>query len=278
MATRSAREILRAPLLREPTLHFALLAGALFLVTTVVGRKKSNEVEINRASVEAAVAQIEAQNGTPLGARERQEVERTLVRQEILVREALARDLDQGDSRIREILVQKMLDVLAADVIQPTEAELSEYYEANKDRYRSSGTVTVDELVIPVAGSLPPALQRQLEQDVPAEALKSDLPLSSKRLQDASLEDLAAVFDPETASRLSGAEPGHWVGPYRSVRGQHWFWVVAAAGSRLPPLDEIREQLRLDWAAEQETARLERRVAELENSYSVKLTGNDTAQ
>jgi hypothetical protein len=267
-----------SPLLREPTLHFALLAGALFMIAALVGSDDGEVIEIDRAVVVATEAGIVAERGAPLTAEERQIVQRTLIDEEVLVREALARGLDQGDPRIRDILVQKMLHVLSADVIQPTDAELSAYYEANPERYGSSGMMTVDELVIPTADALPPALEKQLREGVPAEALVSELELTPRRIPDASPEDLMVVFGPETAALVSGAAAGTWVGPHRTVRGQHWFRVVERGAAGAPPLDEIREQVRLDWIAEEETARLERRVAELRDGYSVVITGEEPPQ
>jgi hypothetical protein len=265
----ATRDLFRGPLLREPTLHFALLAGVLFLAAAAVGGDDEEVIEIDRGTVEATVAGIGAERGVPLSAEERRAVERALIEEEVLVREALAMNLDQDDPRIRDILAQKMLHVLSADVIQPTEAELSAYYEANRERYGMSGTMMVDELVVPVQGPLPPALERQLREGVPAEALVSDLALTPRRIPEASFEDLVVVFGPETASLVSEAEAGRWVGPHRSVRGQHWFRIVEGAAPRVPAIEEIREQVRLDWIAEQETARLQQRVAELTSRYSV---------
>jgi hypothetical protein len=56
------------------------------------------------------------------------------------------------------------------------------------------------------------------------------------------------------------------------VRGQHWIRVISHTEPLTPPLDSIRAQVRLDWIVEQEEVRLERRVDELRDRYSIVFT------
>jgi hypothetical protein len=246
-----------------------VLAGVLFAAGRLLRSDESRMVELDPAMVASTVAELEAARGAPLSPEERLQVERALVDEEVLVREALARGLDEGDPRIRDILVQKMLHVLSADVIQPSEAELRAQYEAGRDRYATPGALTAEELVVPLEGALPSSLRLQLDDGTAAAELRSDLPITSRVLRDATGEDLRMVFGVETAARVESAEVGRWVGPHPSPRGQHWFRVIERQDSRVLPFEEVREQVRLDWIAAQEAARLEERVREIRERYSV---------
>ena len=259
-------------LLREPTVHFVLLAGMLFLVTTMIGSNDALVIEIDRSEIEALVADVEAFRREELSEDERQELEQSLIEEEILVREAVARGLVQDDARIRDILVQKMLHVLSGDVIQPTEAELVAHYSANLEQYVSSPALTVDEVVVPISGPLPPALELQLRDGVPPDALVADLPLSPRHRAKVTLADLTLMFRPTTATMVFGAAPGIWVGPHHTEGGQHWFRVVRPIEPVTLPLEAVRERVRIDWIEEQETTRLQQRVDELRSRYSVVIT------
>ena len=72
---------------------------------------------------------------------------------------------------------------------------------------------------------------------------------------------------------IATARSGDLIGPHHSVRGQHWIRVISRTEAATPPLDSVRAQVRLDWIVEQEEARLERRVDELRDRYSIVFTG-----
>src|SRR5688572_13538592 len=124
----------RAALLREPTLHFLVIAAALFGARAAMRPGDRYTIRVDPAAVAAREAELAASSGAALSEEQRAGVERLVVDEEILVREARALGLED-DPRIRDILAQKMLHVLSGDVIQPTDAELGAYYEAHKDLY-----------------------------------------------------------------------------------------------------------------------------------------------
>jgi PPIC-type PPIASE domain len=260
------------PVLREPTLHFVLLAVALFAVSAAArARNRDHVIEIDEATVAARIASAEANRGAPLSPEERQQVQEDYIDQQVLAREARVRGLDD-DAQIRYLLAQKMLDVLSADVIQPSQPELAAYYEAHRSRYASSATVTADELVLGTDKPVPTPLRDQLRAGVAPRRLVSTLPMQRDVLSRVTLHDLTSIFDTATAQLVFAAQRGDWVGPYRSVRGQHWFRVTQRTESLVPPLDSVRERVRLDWIAQQEQIRLHRRVSQLRQRYTVFVT------
>lgn len=264
-------------ILREPTLHFALLAGALFLGGTVLGDDEAqNEIEIDRAEVAARVLLIEESTGTRLTPEQRQQVEDDFIDEQILVREARALGLDE-DPQIHDFLAQKMLHVLSADVIQPGEGELEAYFDLNRERYAPVAAVSVEELVIAVSDvQLPEVLTGQLEAGVAAEDLDTDLPLRSNLLSDVTARDLTDIFGSEMGERAFDAPLFTWVGPHLTVRGQHWLRVTSRTEPVPPPLEIVREQVRLDWIVEQEEALLRERVARIRDLYSITFVGSDS--
>jgi hypothetical protein len=216
--------------------------------------------------------QIEASIGAPLSPEDRQRVEDAFIEQQVLVREAQALGLDD-DSQVHDILAQRMLHVLSADVIQPTDVELEAYFEANRGRYTPPPAVTVDELVVGTEDPLPAALRDQLRDGVAPGELVSGLPTRSDVLTEVTLDDLTRIFGEDMARRVMASQEGDWVGPHHTVRGQHWLRVTERTGSAPPTLDAVREQVRLDWVSEQEQARLEQRVNELRSRYAIEMIG-----
>ncbi len=253
--------------MREPLLHFVLLAAALFGASSLLG-PSDDAIEITQEELEWRILQVEAQEGRRLDDTERVLVRERYIDERVLVREARALGLEE-DERIDDILVQKMLHVLSGDVIQPTDDELATYYRMNLDRYATEETVTVDEVVVASGAALPRELRDGGE---PADAPPGSL-VASRLMPRLSLEDLTQVFGEGPAASVFGTERGSWVDAYESVRGDHWFRVRERHEATVPPLEVVREAARLDWIAEQEDRRLLARVAELRARYEIRVEG-----
>jgi hypothetical protein len=251
--------------LREPLLHFVVLAAVLFGASALLG-PGDDVIEVTRDQLEWRILQVEAEEGRRLTEEERALVRERYIDERVLAREAREMGLD-ADERIDDILVQKMLHVLSGDVIQPTDEEIAAYYTMNLERYATDETVTVDEVVVPNGQPLPRML---LDGGEPADAPDGSL-VASRVMPRLTLEDLALIFEDEAAARVFGAEEGSWVDAYESVRGDHWFRVRQRREATVPELEVVREAVRLDWIAEQEDRRLLARVAELRARYDIRL-------
>jgi hypothetical protein len=253
--------------LREPTLHFALLAAVVFLVGSAAKAWYRPIVEIDRRSVDVRIRQLERGRGAPLSEAEHRMAEDAYVDEQILAREARVRGLDD-DERIRAILHQKMLHILASDVPQPTDAELRAYFEENRTRYAGRPAVTVEEWIV---RDRRPSLR---EASFDAGSITPEGHNRGTLLRAVTEGELAWSFGEETAAMIFAAGKGTWLGPHESADGQHWFRVLDRIDrTDAPPLDAIREQVRFDWMAQKEERLLGERTAELRRRYSVRLTG-----
>jgi hypothetical protein len=252
---------------REPLVHFSALAAVLFIATALV-RRDDDRIAVSRAELDYRIGQIEARENTTLSPDERQLVEEAYIDERVLIREARAMGLE-ADERIDDILIQKMLHVLSGDVIQPTDEELAAYYAENQARYAADASVTVDEVVVPQGELLPRAL---LEGGSPARLPPGTL-VGSRVLERMTSDDLAQIFGDQGAATIASAETGDWWEAMRSERGSHWVRIRERFGSVVPPLEVVRDAVRLDWIAQREQGLLLDRVAELRANYSVVVEG-----
>lgn len=251
---------------REPLLHFALLAAGLFALAAVV-RRDDDVIEVTRQELDWRILQVEEREGA-LNEEDRQLVEEAYIDERVLIREARAMGLD-ADERVDDILVQKMLHILSGDVIQPTDAELAAHYEANREAYATDAALTVDEVVVAENTLLP----RALLEGTPPEQLPAGSVIGQRVLERLTYEDLVQIFGEGGAQIVSSAETGDWWEAQQSSRGRHWVRVRERFGSAMPPLDVVRDAVRLDWIAAQEQVRLLDRVAELRTNYTVVVEG-----
>jgi hypothetical protein len=256
-----------AKVVREPLLHFTVLAAALFVIAALV-RRDDDLIDVSRQELDYRISQVEAREGVTLSDEERALVEEAYIDERVLIREARAMGLE-ADERIDDILIQKMLHILSGDVIQPTDDELAAYYEENADRYATDASVTVDEVVVR-AGEMPP---RALLAGTPPEQLPAGSLVSHRVMERLTNEDLTQVFDAEAAAMVASAVTGDWWEVQRSERGTHWLRIRERFGSDVPPLEVVRDAVRLDWIAEREQDLLLDRVAEIRTNYTVVVEG-----
>ena len=248
---------------REPLFHFVLLAAGLFAVAAVIG-SRDDVIEVSREEIEWRILQIEANEGALLTEDQRRLVEEAYIDERVLIREAQGLGL-VIDERIDDILVQKMLHVLSGDVIQPTEAELTAYYNTNVERYVTNPEVTVDEIVLPADDPLP----QELRDGAAPEELAEGRLISHRIMTELAREDLGQLFGEGAATLVLAANPGVWVSASQSVPGRHWFRIRERFATTVQPFSVVRDVVRFDWIAEQEERRLLLRVAELRASYTV---------
>ena len=116
-----------ASLIREPLVHFAVLAGLLFLGSALIS---SGEKEL--IVIDAATQEYLFQRGRDVLLRdlrqdEKQAIIDLFIEEELLVREARKRGFTDN-SRVRALLIQNMRFFLRKDHPDPTEEELIGFF------------------------------------------------------------------------------------------------------------------------------------------------------
>lgn len=255
-------------ILLEPTLHFFIIAALIFALYAFAQRGNENVLEIQQQDIDARILLQEITSGEELSEEQRQLVAANYIQEQILVLEARQMDLD-NDERIHDILAQKMRHVLSGSIIQPSDEELSAYYQQNRQRYETLSTLTADELVFDSSEQLSAQVVSQLNQGAEPEALLQLEPGTASTLPNVNTIDLANIFEPEFADNVFSSEINSWTGPFVSNRGQHWLRVLSRLPSRIPPLEEIADQVRLEWITEEEEIRLQLEVNKLWEQYSI---------
>ena len=255
-------------LLNEPTLHFFAIAVAIFALYAIFQSRGDKVLELDQREIDARIFMREMATGESLTEEQSQLIASLYVEEQILVQEAITMGLD-NDIRIHDMLAQKMRHVLSGGIIQPSEAELQDYYEANLPGYETLPTVSVDELVFDSQDTLSEDLVSLLNTRAEPQQLLTLEQGNASPLPRVNHIDLSNIFEPELADSVFSASIGQWSGPFVSNRGQHWLRVTERVDARLPSLSEISDQVRLDWITEKEEALLQVEIDKLWDQYTV---------
>jgi peptidyl-prolyl cis-trans isomerase C len=247
-------------LVREPLAHF-VLAG---LILFIAGEAHRSRIDASRIVVTpqrtAHLAdRYELQFGEPPDAPTLARLVESDVEEEMLFRRGLALELDKDDEIVRRRIVQKMRFLLedVSAPSEPSEAELSDYYEAHAARYAAPARVTFTHVYFSGDEG------EQAAQERASQAL--DL-LSIGRLTASDLGDPFpdryhfSAYEPEQLYRLFGrtefseaalsAPVGRWIGPYRSAYGWHLVRVDARSEAQPLQLATVRDRVRTDYLLE----------------------------
>jgi hypothetical protein len=264
-----------ARLAREPLLHFAAIGAALFVLFAAFGRDPAatdRRVVVSAGTVAHLTAVFERTWQRPPSPAELEGLVADHVREELLVREAIALGLDRDDVIVRRRLRQK-LELLAEGLgrgAEPRDEELAAFLAAHADRYRVEPRVTFRQHYVSrdrrgaaaEADAARLLLQLRAGEAGDAARLADPLPLPAV-LRDVPLSEVGRRFGEPFAARLAELAVGEWSGPIESGYGPHVVLVEARSDGRPPALDEVREAVLRDWRTAQAEAAVEELVRTL---------------
>jgi peptidyl-prolyl cis-trans isomerase C len=287
----ASRFTMMGRLVREPLVHFALLAGLLFVVLSepeaVEYVPDDRRIVISAAEVERLVVAWTQRWQRPPSEDELAGMVREAIREQVLYREAMALGLDRDDVVIRRHLRQKY-EFVTQDLAynsEPDEATLRAYYDAHPDRYAQSAQVSFTHILFSTdrrgAAAEADAAQALADLQAATGPEAADLLGDATSLQP-SFEKMDAVaveamFGPDFATSLLQLAPGRWSGPIASGYGLHLVWVSERISGGPMAFETVRQRVKDDWVYEQRVAANEAIFLKLLDRYQVVVEPPDPA-
>ena len=187
---------------------------------------------------------------------------------------AFALGMDRSDVVVRRRLVERLKLAVAASARErePEDAELEALRQAEPERFRREPAIRLTQVYLSrdrrgdaLENDAHELLAELESRSVPPQdaARFGDPLLVPARLPLQTQSALARQLGAEFAQSAAQAELSRWSGPLPSSYGLHLVWVHEHTASVLPPLAEIRRELRAAWLAEQEQIAMRRALARL---------------
>jgi len=289
--------------LREPLLHFLAGGGVLFVIFSLTSHAgavavSDHTILVDRATLlnflqyrskafqnEYFTAQLDEM---PAGQREN--LVSQYVEEEMLYREAKSLALEDGDYVIRQRLVQKMrflIDDLVDVDASPTDAQLIQYLERNREVYAVAPSVTFTHVFFDTSvhgdRQARELAERMVAQLNARGASFNDAPQFGDRFPflqnyvERTTDYVASHLGDEFVQALAALAPSdrNWRGPIRSTYGYHAVLLTGRSAARTPELDEIRSQLIEDWQRDRAESARALSLRNMAAGYTVKrLDGN----
>jgi len=257
--------------LREPLLHFIILGGVLFAADHfIVSRNDDPRVIVIDAAVDAHAREVFKQaRGHEPNAEELYALRRVWIENEVLYREGLALQLDQGDDMIRERVIFKQLSVIDANTkLPPYDDEvLRESFEKNRAKYDEPARYDFQEAILvgDRSESSVRAFVSSLNAGAPGD-VKADLRVFKHRPR----ENLVQSYSAEFATALDASPVGEWQA-LATKDGWRAMRLESITKPQSADFEAIKDAVHHDWVdatlAEQRSAA----VRALAKKYTIKV-------
>ena len=256
-------------LLKEPLVHFLVLAALLFALEQVFSSTQKEKIVVDGQTVEYLVKQREDLELRKLGADERRDTIDSYVEDEILYSEAYKRGLDKGDSRMRRNMILKMRGLLIGDLEQPTEDQLRAYYEASKDEFTRPATTSIQQVFFSDPAQVPLNLLERLQRGLDHDTVGEFQPGFGRTMLNVSQRMLVGSVGADAARKILAIDDNQWHGPIDSAQGVHFIRVTARTPEYQSSYEEVKSYIEGYWMMAQSRELIEKEIERLQEDYEI---------
>ncbi|MEG0822215.1 MAG: peptidylprolyl isomerase [Burkholderiaceae bacterium] len=268
-------------LLKEPLVHFLILGALLALIDSHLRPNAAtppSEIVVTEAQVRSLGQNFQRVWMRPPTPEEIEGLIASHIREEVLVREALALGLDRDDAMIRRRLQQKMEFIAEAANIEPSDAELAAYLNQHAADFAVEPRLTLTQIYLDPSrrpasidaevGRLLATLNTQ-RGDTEAAAIGDRLLLLEPRYEGVSKSELERIFGTQFAEQAVEQPLGRWVGPLKSGFGVHLVRLESIEREQQPALEHVRPLVEREWQNRQRQELSQAVFERLQTKYSI---------
>jgi hypothetical protein len=253
-------------LFKEPLLHFLIIGALIFVLFSAVNKEEINldgkKIVVSAGDIERLSSNWSKKWNRPPTEQELKGLVESYIREEVYYREALALGLDQDDTVLRRRLMQKMefLSNDLADLNNPDETALNEYFIAHQDKYELPARISFSHVYFSLDRHGNRIFDDAEKVLTDIRAASPPIPRAPERgdsfmLQyDFTLEtpfEVARLFGQDFAEQLFQLETDSWEGPVESGYGLHLVRITEKVEARMPELASAIDNVRTDYMFEQ---------------------------
>lgn len=266
---------------KEPLLHFALIGAVVFgayhgLNGDSPKADKPEPIHIGEGDVRWLKQTWSSQWLRDPTAEELSGLVNDLVGEQLLAREAEAIGLGENDTIIRRRLAQKLKFVIedTAQLTEPTDDELQQYYANHAAKFATPGTVSFKQIYFNPEQRTEPAIDAANVLAKMASSGEGDPAIGDRLLLGDDFERLentalSAIFGPDFANAAFALEPGIWKGPITSGYGLHLVMVTEHTPTEPKPFGAVRDAVATQWRNSKQEDLSRAYLADLRKKYGV---------
>ncbi len=270
-------------LFREPLLHFAVVGAILFggyswLNNTRADTRAVEPVRIGEGDVRWLKQTWSNQWVREPSAEELKGLVDDLLNEKLMAREAEAIGLGEDDTIIRRRLAQKLKFLVedTAQLAEPSEAELRQFYAAHASHFETPGSLSFKQVYFNPerrtdAQADAKLALAELNAQGEAEPTAGDRLLFGDNFDDTDELALSGMFGADFAHEVFALEPAEWRGPVKSGYGFHLVFVTGRTPKVPKSFETVRDEVLAEWRGAKQTELSRAYLVELRKKYGVAL-------
>ena len=246
---------------KEPLLHFLIIGALIFVVFSIVNKDEinvsGNKIVVTSAEIERLSANWSNQWNRPPTETELKGLVDAYIKEEVYCREALALGLDQNDTILRRRLMQKMefLSNDLAELNQPDESALNQYFLDNQDKYELPARVSFTHIYFSLDKRGAKVVEDSKSVLAGLDVLRApELGDNFMMQYDFVLKtpfEVERLFGKGFAEQLFTLETDTWLGPIESGYGFHLVRISEKIDPQMPERASVIDKVRTDLMFEQ---------------------------
>jgi hypothetical protein len=261
---------------KSPILHFIVIGCVAFLLYELYKPAATETIYITTQTIDALIQQRESITQNPMIEEEKEILIAGHIEDEILLREAYKRGLNENDYRVRKRLLNMMRSSLAEVIPEPSTAQLRAFYEENTKRYQSSPSISFEHIYFSFVNAAQPdnpeKFIRQLNTTSDVFKLGEYFQIGNK-LRKTSFSAVALQFGKPFADYVFNLVLNKWSGPIESFHGTHFVIVSEQHQLELPKFESIESYLRNDYFMLKNREVQNRKIDEMRKNYEIIVEG-----
>lgn len=269
-------------IIKEPLVHFLVLGSLLFFISSHFNPTSPEHDQQTIIITEQHIEQLRTKMGNllkrELTPTEMQTAIDQYVIEEVLLREGLKLGVIEEDPSMRRNVADKVKFLLSDTTLakEPTEGMLQEFMQKNLALFtqpprRSFIHVYFDPAKHPnsLENDVKKAQQKLLGKTKIDPLMFGDAFIDGNEYQQMDQITIAQRFGNEFANAIFKAPLNEWQNPINSPYGVHLVWVSEDVPASQPTFNEIREQVRKVFLAEQHRLQNEATIKQLKQQYQI---------
>ena len=268
-------------LIREPLVHFILIATAIFIAYGVISDRRVSDAQtivVTASDIDRMAALFTSEAGALPSEQDMRAMISDHIEQQALAREARRLGLAEGDTVVERRLAQKMMFMVTdmEAVTSPQPGELEDWFSQNEALFVEPDRVSFQHVFFANANDPRLDVTRQaLAADPESWRSRGDPFMLQRAYSELPEREIARLFGVSFAEQISRlpADSESWSEALDSALGIHLVRVIARRDGGLPDLERIRERVQTRWQEDQSRAQARAAIRTIVDRYSVEIEG-----
>ena len=254
---------------REPLVWFFVLGASIFFVYNLASQRDRPEIVVTPVMWAEMIEGRREILGRDLTDEERGELLERHVRREILLREAVRRELYLTDGVVAKRLIEKVGYLNEVPAREPTGEELEALLRAEPERFRSPSRISFEHVYFRDDLSRADSALVELQEGEADPSSLGDTFWLGPLLEDYSASQLVPLFGWGFAEALRDRPQGVWFGPLQAGNAVHLVRITRRSAPEPLTGAQLDQRLREAWQENRRVEHLDREFESLKRQYRI---------